>query len=102
MGRVKIWQQVKMMEKDLVGVELNLEQLTQGLNVSRGRLATISGGSAALLQKRRRKNGNFFFYPNQDQALYNCQSLSGSLRVFQELSKSVFRPNIGSINASNT
>ena len=32
----------------LVGVELDLEQLAQGLNVSRGRLAAVAGGGAAL------------------------------------------------------
>ena len=36
----------------LVGVELNLEQLTQGLNVSRGRLATVAGRGTALNSRK--------------------------------------------------
>ena len=35
-------------DEDLVGVELDLQQLTQGLDVGGRRLAAVPGGSASL------------------------------------------------------
>ena len=56
----------------LVGVELDLEQLAQGLNVSRGRLAAVAGGGASLNSRK--------FTKRSDQ-----NNVFGGLPVFGDL-----------------